>query len=279
MKYNDIYNYGNKIKKISFNRIVSLDSGEKEHYYNRFITNTDSLKLDLDNDFNSSKYAKSFGMYGDAINKEFSTSFKLHEELRGAIFLPPVEKKNSYNLETLFNSRISKRKFTNANWNLQNLSNLFSGIRVSSDGHRGYASGGGLYPVSLYFFTQGIMKLDDFSVYKYQPCTNSVIKIENMPNKNLSSYVHIENLSHSENIKLAIYLVVNRTKNEFKYGKRGLIFSMIESGEMIQNIALSAAQYDYKMCQLGGYDIEKSNIALGIDGFASFITACAVLGG
>ncbi len=54
---------------------------------------------------------------------------------------------------------------------------------------------------------------------------------------------------------------------------------MIESGEMIQNIALSAAQYDYKMCQLGGYDIEKSNIALGIDGFASFITACAVLGG
>lgn len=279
MDYNAINDYGNRLKKINFGRTISLDSGTKEQYYDRFIKKADFWNLEVDNDFNTGKYAKSFEMYSDQIGRKFSTSFELNETLKKAIFLPPAEKNNKKELEELFKNRISRRKFDNTTWSLQNLSNLFSGIKALTDNHRGYASGGGLYPVNLYFFTQNIIGLENFSVYKYQPCSDSVIKISKMRYMDFTSYIHIENLINSKNIKLALYLVANRTKNEFKYGERVTFFSLLESGEMIQNIALCASQYDYKMCQLGGYDIEKSNETLNIDGITSFITACAVLGG
>ncbi|OYR86753.1 SagB/ThcOx family dehydrogenase [Lactobacillus taiwanensis] len=279
MDYNAINDYGNRLKKINFGRTISLDSGTKEQYYDRFIKKADFWNLEVDNDFNTGKYAKSFEMYSDQIGRKFSTSFELNETLKKAIFLPPAEKNNKRELEELFKNRISRRKFDNTTWSLQNLSNLFSGIKALTDNHRGYASGGGLYPVNLYFFTQNIIGLENFSVYRYQPCSDSVIKISKMRYMDFTSYIHIENLINSKNIKLALYLVANRTKNEFKYGERATFFSLLESGEMIQNIALCASQYDYKMCQLGGYDIEKSNETLNIDGITSFITACAVLGG
>ena len=47
MEYKDIYDCGNKLNKLAFNRTFSLATGSKEDYYNRFVRKTDYLELRL----------------------------------------------------------------------------------------------------------------------------------------------------------------------------------------------------------------------------------------
>lgn len=279
MEYKDIYDCGNKLNKLAFNRTFSLATGSKEDYYNRFVRRTDYLELNnVENDFIGDKFVRSFESYSNPQNQKFSMSFNLKEDLNRAIKLPKVYKSSNKNLEQIFFERSSKREFKNTIWSLQDVSNLFSGIRVFSNKHRSYASGGGLYPINLYFFAQKIRGLKKMAVYRYQPVTHTVLEIGEIHQNNLSAYAHIENFVNLENISMMMFLVNNRNENEFKYGNRGTIFSLVEAGEMIQNIALCAAEYNYKMCQLGGYNIEKSNVELKINGVNTFIAACAVVG-
>lgn len=278
MKFSDLFDCGTKSKKITFNRTFSLNYGDKESYYSRFVRSRKNICLNQDNDFSSNKYIRSFATYSSPIVSNFSTAFEMNECVGNNIYLPVAEKGISKFINEIFINRISNRNFVKSTWNLQDISNLFEGIRILKSKHRAYGSAGGLYPVGVYFFANHINGLKNGYAYKYQPYTHSVIEIGKIENINFSFYAQIDNLIGVENIKLMLFLVGRKEKISFKYGERGNQFALIESGEMIQNIALSASVFNYNMCQLGGYNLEKINCELQVDGINSFITACAVLG-
>lgn len=279
MEINKGFKYGQTLKKINLRDINTYVGGTKEKYYERFIrTNPlDSFLLNQDSNFLNRKFAKSFGDYSSQDGLQFNSSKKEREFLTNNTIFLHNDNEND-NLQKIFTKRKSKRDFRNKNWSINDLDIIFGSLKEYPKKHRSYASAGDIYPINIYFYPFNIKNLEDKSVYKYQPISNSITKVAAKRTYSISDLFSIGNISNKNNIKLAIILVCDRRRIEFKYGDRGFIFSLIESGEISQILSLIAADKGYKLCLLGGYDQNKNNEILGIDGVTSFITCSIIMG-
>jgi SagB-type dehydrogenase family enzyme len=143
------------------------------------------------------------------------------------------------------------------------------------------SSAGGLYPLQIYFIAINVKELL-FGVYIFSPTDNALVHIsdKNLFSKEelLSSFDPAKEVIEIDNIGFIIVITGRIWKLIRKYGNRGIKYMFIESGEIAQNIHLSAQSIGVGTVDMAGYydnDLEK---ILGIDGRSECIVH-TVLGG
>lgn len=140
------------------------------------------------------------------------------------------------------------------------------------------SSGGGLYPIDLYFIPQEVKDLKDNAVYKYVPEKNSIKEIRNL--KKDFSYKHIAQLENIDNSNANLFLiyVYKIYENSRKYGDTGLVFALLEAGGISQNVHLVCTSLNYGSCDIGGFDKHKIEALLDIDGLSQHVIHSTIIG-
>lgn len=128
-------------------------------------------------------------------------------------------------------------------------------------------SGGALYPLELYFFSNGFIQGLEAGLYHYSPSKNQVelVKKGDISDEIASCLVAFQsNLAHDTAAIIFITAMFNRSI--FKYRDRGYRFVLIEAGHVAQNINLTATALDLGVINIGGYHDRLIDKLLKLDG-------------
>ena len=220
------------------------------------------------------------------------------------IKLPPYQNVNA-SLGVTIRARRSLRQFTGKTMPLQELSTiLFYGNGVTGDmvliseeddpqwpkyslgspevAHsRAASSGGGLNPISLYLVLQNVEKLDD-GIYVYLPFDHALKKVIAFDEQKRKEHLALC-LSWGANVdatkmNLTIYYVYSVYDNSRKYGDLGLIFAVVEAGEIAANIHLICTATKVASSDMGGWQKVQTERFLGIDGLSKQLVHATVIG-
>jgi SagB-type dehydrogenase family enzyme len=220
------------------------------------------------------------------------------------IKLPLYQNVNA-SLGVTIRARRSLRQFTGKTMPLQELSTiLFYGNGVTGDmamiseeddpqwpkyslgapevAHtRAASSGGGLNPISLYLVLQNVEKLED-GIYIYLPFGHSLKKVMAFNEQKRKEHLALS-LSWGTNVEpakvnVAIYYVYSVFENSRKYGDMGLIFAVVEAGEIATNIHLICTATKVGSSDMGGSQKVQIERFLGIDGLSKQLVHTTVIG-
>ena len=220
------------------------------------------------------------------------------------IKLPPYQNVNA-SLGVTIRARRSLRQFTGKPMPLQELSTiLFYGNGVTGDmalisedddpqwpkyslgppevaKTRAASSGGGLNPISLYLVLQNVEKLED-GIYVYLPFDHSLRKVMAFNEQKRKEHLALS-LSWGVNVEpakvnLAIYYVYNVYENSRKYGDMGLVFAIVEAGEIAANIHLICTATKVGSSDMGGWEKVQTERFLDIDGLSKQLVHVTVIG-
>jgi SagB-type dehydrogenase family enzyme len=220
------------------------------------------------------------------------------------IKLPPYKNVNA-SLGVTIRARRSLRHFSGKTMPLQELSTiLFYGNGVTGDmamiseegdpqwpkyslgapevAHtRAASSGGGLNPISLYLIVQNVEKLED-GIYIYLPFTHSLKKVMAFNEEKQKEHLALSR-SWGPNVdpakmNLAIYYVYSVYENSRKYGDLGLMFAVVEAGEIAAHIHLVCTAMKTASSDMGGWEKVQTERFLGIDGLCKQLVHTTVIG-
>ena len=140
-------------------------------------------------------------------------------------------------------------------------------------------SGGGLYPIYLYIAALNINNIEK-GIYKYMPFTHSLEKIKLFNNDDLENYYNNNVFGGGIDLRktaLSVYYVYSIYENTRKYGDMALQFALIETGEIAQNIQLTAAASGILACDIGGFNKTLSEELLNLDGQTNHVVHLTLL--
>lgn len=187
-------------------------------------------------------------------------------------FLPKPRKLN-FSLGKALLQRRSEREFKGKPLSLGDLSQLLfysAGIQKkekdSDKSRRTYASGGARYPLEIYLFSLKAGGELKEGIYHYNIREHSLEKL--LEEKGLRKKVYPEAIWQEMIKKTPVVLVISAVfwRNTIKYKDRGYRYILFEAGHVGQNIYLTAAASGLKCCAIGGFDDDKFNEFLDIDG-------------
>lgn len=141
-------------------------------------------------------------------------------------------------------------------------------------------SGGGLYPVTLYFIALNVDGLDK-GLYKYMPIHHSVELMKKYDDKDLETYFSFTNLGREvelKNVGICIYYVYSIYENSRKYNDMALQFALIEAGEISENIHLICTAENLSSCDMGGYEKARTEQFFNLDGLTNHIIHLTLVG-
>ncbi|WDV46630.1 SagB family peptide dehydrogenase [Clostridiaceae bacterium M8S5] len=219
------------------------------------------------------------------------TQKELGENLDSAILLPEPQKIKT-SISKAIKNRRSVRKYREGKMSLKDLSNILyysSGVSGKDENKLDYyeeplvfklrnvPSGGGLYPIKLYFYCNNVKGLEE-GIYVYYP-ENHAIHIIKDKEKLLSvtTYADFASIDVSK-VNMVILYVYDLFINSRKYGDIGAAFAFIEIGEMAQNIQLISTALGYGACDIGGYDKGLVESELEIDGLTKHLLHVTIVG-
>lgn len=142
---------------------------------------------------------------------------------------------------------------------------------------RSSPSGGGLYPLYLYFVALNVQSLEP-GIYCYVPQGHGVQHLAALP-----SGLDLGKLAGFGEIEYAkaglVFMYVYRLyENSRKYGDLGLSFALIEAGATAQNIALAATAMGVGTCDVGGYKKRACERLISVDGLSEHVVHMTVVG-
>ncbi len=220
------------------------------------------------------------------------------------IKLPPYQNVNA-SLGVTIRARRSLRQFTGKTMPLQALSTiLFYANGVTGDmamvseendpqwptyslgspevaRTRAASSGGGLNPISLYLVVQDVEKLED-GIYVYLPFDHSLKRLTTINEEKRKEHLAL-GLSWGPNLEpatvnVAIYYVYSVYENSRKYGDLGLMFAVVEAGEIAAHIHLICTATKVGSSDLGGWEKVQTERFLGVDGLSKQLVHATVIG-
>lgn len=130
---------------------------------------------------------------------------------------------------------------------------------------RNVPSGGGLFPLEIYFYVRGAVAGLEPGVYHYNSELNvirRVIAIDAGPLLGRALF-QPEIL---ENCSVFFFQTALFNRNTFKYRDRGYRFALIEAGHVAQNLNIVATALGLGVWNVGGYIDREVDEFLGIDG-------------
>jgi SagB-type dehydrogenase family enzyme len=125
-------------------------------------------------------------------------------------------------------------------------------------------SGGGLYPLELFFYSGCVDGLDK-GIYHYNP-SKSNLRLVSSGDKvqQISKGMVYPEITRAA--ALIVFITAIFERSTFKYGERGYRFILLEAGHVAQNINLVTIGLELGCVNLGGfYDRDIDNL-LGLDG-------------
>ncbi len=128
-------------------------------------------------------------------------------------------------------------------------------------------SGGALYPLELYFFSNGFIEGLEPGLYHYSPAQNAVQLIRPGDHRKVIGESLVSFQSHiADQLSAIIFITGVFNRSIFKYRNKGYRFVMIEAGHVAQNINLAATGMNLGVINIGGYHDRMMDQFLEIDG-------------
>ncbi|MBW8049876.1 MAG: SagB/ThcOx family dehydrogenase [Cytophagales bacterium] len=159
-----------------------------------------------------------------------------------------------------------------------NYKSKITGLDVEGHiGMRNIPSAGALYPLEIYIVTFNAHIPS--GLYHFQPDKIILEKIKE--GEFMNELINIIQAEPYVNMRNSSVLIITTGVIErllIKYGERGYRFLMQESGFVGQMISLLAESIDLGSCMVGGYNDDKVNEFLGIDGVFETVNNILVIG-
>lgn len=129
-------------------------------------------------------------------------------------------------------------------------------------------SGGGLYPLEIYFHSKHVDGLAP-GLYHYNPTKNYVrlLREGDQTTSIADGLVEFQN-NVAFDSSIIIFLTAVFERSTFKYSTRGYRFILLEAGHVAQNINLVATGLGLGCLNVGGYYDRAIDELLGLDGVA-----------
>ena len=141
-------------------------------------------------------------------------------------------------------------------------------------------SGGGLYPITLYFIAFQVKGLKK-GIYTYLPLTQSIRLVRELSEQEMEDYNRISNFGiniDNERLGVAIYYVYSLYDNSRKYGDMAMQFAYIEAGEIAENIQLAATAMHLAATDIGGYEKGLTEQFFALDGLTKHVIHLTLVG-
>ena len=176
-------------------------------------------------------------------------------------------------LDDIIISRSSVRDFSPTPINLRDLSTLlhFSYGETRDNKDTGFSrpvrvvpSGGGLYPLEIFFYSGHVPDLE-VGVYHYNPSKHH-LRFLNPGEKTQEIAQAVVYPDLIKNSALLIFITAVFERSVFKYRERGYRFTLLEAGHVAQNLNLVSLGLDLGSVNVGGYFDREIDDFLGLDG-------------
>lgn len=149
---------------------------------------------------------------------------------------------------------------------------------------RNIASGGGLYPIDLYYVnrrTQGLRP----GVYHYHVANETLERLPGLEDsvaleEQLNAAFFADQQADMDYPNASGYLVLGGVLNRvcFKYQDRGLRFALVDAGAITHSIYLASAALGIGCCGMGSYSDDLANKLIGFRGTAQQVLGVVVIG-
>lgn len=143
--------------------------------------------------------------------------------------------------------------------------------------YRNVPSGGGLYPLELYFalFQGEYMP----GLYHYRPDINALELIkEGDFSGELNNIITAEPIVNLKGSSCVFFVTSVFERIMVKYGDRGYRFILMETGFLSENLSLVCHSQQLGSCMIGGYLDDMVNNFLGINGLGETVQNVIVMG-
>jgi SagB-type dehydrogenase family enzyme len=188
--------------------------------------------------------------------------------------LPPAEPIGTA-LSDVITSRVSARFMSPQQLDMRQLAALLHhsyGITRTNEGSgftrpfRSAPSGGGLYPLEIYFHATHVTELSQ-GLYHYNPGGNEVrlLRAGDQTQRIAEALVQFQSTAAYDS-SLVFFLTAIFERSTFKYGTRGYRFIFLEAGHVAQNLNLVATGLGLGCLNIGGYYDREIDELLGLNG-------------
>ncbi|MCC7573173.1 MAG: SagB/ThcOx family dehydrogenase [Candidatus Methanofastidiosum sp.] len=165
----------------------------------------------------------------------------------------PIDGEES--LESILYKRKSVRSFKSSRISFQQLSNLlFATYGVRNNGpYKTVPSAGALYPLAIYIAI-GKESLEEINagVYRYVPITNCLELVKEGDTRR-SIAINCLGQAFISKAPISIIISANFERMKYKYGNRGIRYTIMEAGHSCQNLELSAISLGLASCPVGAF--------------------------
>jgi protease I len=175
------------------------------------------------------------------------------------IQLPEPKLTGTVSFEEALSKRRSVREFTGQPLNFTQISQLAwagQGITEKEEGLRTAPSAGAIYPINLYFATQG-------GVFIYNPYEHSLEQISNLDVRIRLATAALNQVAVAE--AACDIIVAGSVKNlAAKHRNKAKRYMLLEAGHVAQNIQLQAVCLELGSVPIGDFNIRNVNKACGL---------------
>lgn len=126
-------------------------------------------------------------------------------------------------------------------------------------------SGGGLYPLEIFFHSAKVSGLETAGIYHFNP-TKHHLRFLTSGDKTEELANAVVNPDLIKRASLIIFITAMFERSVFKYQERGYRFTLLEAGHVAQNLNLVSIALGLGSVNIGGYFDREIDDLLGIDG-------------
>jgi len=166
-------------------------------------------------------------------------------------------------VEGALNKRKSIRKYKNECLTLKEISQiLWSAYGINENG-RTVPSAGGIYPLKIYILIGNCCEIDK-GLYCYIPDSHSLIKILSGEFRKELSLAALSQ-KWIEEAPATLIICADYEKMERIYGKRGIMYTLIEVGHVGENVYIQCESLNLGTVGIGAFENEKVRKILKLD--------------
>jgi SagB-type dehydrogenase family enzyme len=185
-------------------------------------------------------------------------------------------------LSEIINGRRTLRAYSDESLTLEELSFLLwccQGVQEKSEKHtmRTVPSAGARHAFETYVLANRVEGLQP-GLYRYLALSHALVAADLSLDITERLTAGCLNQGMVRGCAAAFFWAAVLERMYYRYGERGYRYLHLDAGHACQNLCLAAEAIGGGACEIGAYDDEELNVALGLDGEAMFVVYAATVG-